>query len=150
MSVDSFLIKLISNEIAVYEYENGDFLPLKYKGEEIQEYKEDIFWSWWQQKVEYNDKNVSFVVITDREEFSIPKNISLSRDNSFLKIAHIEKKLSNLAKDYNLLSFPKIEDFKATHKTIKNREDSTKEKILIKEDTLASYFRRKTDEYRYQ
>jgi len=146
--MNTFLIKLIENEIAIYENKDGYFIPLKHKGEEIQSYQEDTFWSWWKEKIEYDGRAVSFVLITDREEFVIPKNIAIEDENSFVKIAHINRRLSELSQGYNLLSFPHVEDFKTPPKCVEKQERVKKENSVIKEDSLVSYFRRKTDEYR--
>jgi len=146
--MDSFLIKLIANEIAVYENEDDRFVPLKYRGEEIQTYKEDGFWNWWKEKIEYDGRVMSFVVITDREEFLIPENISICENNFFMEIAYIKRRLSDLSKGYNIFFFPKVEKFEITPKVIEKKEISKKENIVIKEDSLVSYFQRKTDEYK--
>ena len=146
--MDSFLIKLIANEIAVYENEDDRFVPLKHRGEEIQTYKEDSFWNWWKEKIEYDGRAMNFVVITDREEFVIPENISICENNSFMEIAHIKRRLSDLSKGYNIFFFPKVENFEITPTVIKKKKIAKKENISIKEDSLLSYFRRKTDEYK--
>jgi hypothetical protein len=157
--MDSFLIKLVADEVVIYENDNGDFIALKHRGEEVQAYEKENFWSWWEQKVEYDERAVSFVVITDREEFVIPENIATDNDNAFLKIAHIESRLSDLARGHRLLFFPEIESFKTRPKMVKkkeqlvkenvleNKENLVKESILINKESLASYFRRRTDEY---
>ena len=146
--MDSFLIKLVADEVVVYENEDARFIPLKHRGEEVQKYQEDSFWSWWREKIEYDGRAVSFVIITDREAFVIPENIVIEDENSFLKIAHINRRLSELSQGYNLLSFPHVEDFKTPPKCVEKQERVKKENSVIKEDSLVSYFRRKTDEYR--
>jgi len=127
-----FLIKLLNNEISLYYKSRGEFEIIRYKGEEYQQFNKSSFWSWWRNKVEYDQREVSFVVITDRDEFIIPSDIILSEENLFLKYNSI-KDIEYLVEGNKLMLFP-----------ISNVSQQSQ---ILSDGLIADYYRKKTDEY---
>ena len=130
----SYLIIYKEGYISIYEY-NEEFEILKYNGEEKQKFEFSQFWEWWREKVEYTNQKISFVVLTDKEEFKLPDFISLSDEIVFL-----EEDLSNfLDVSLKVLTFPKI-DFSPKVKQ--------KARPIPKKGTLEDYFYKKLKQYK--
>jgi len=144
--MNSFVIYSFKENISVYEQISETLEPLKNKGEIEQKYNADLFWSWWKKKVEYQDEELSFIVITDNKEFSIPDDICIADKNS-LSQNIINDLLLKLPTNSKVLSFPKIENLKINHvKVEESKEEKIEISINIASPSLATFFRNKTNE----
>ena len=125
--MNKFIIYLIDDFISVYGFETEP-IPLKKEGEEKFKYSSD-FWEWFQEKIDYNNEELSFIVVTNREDFAISKKIKLAETSSFKEIPLGLQQY----KDTKIKTFPELEKIK-------------KSVILktVKEKTFADYFVSKT------
>ncbi len=125
--MNKFIIYLIDDFISVYGFETEP-IPLKKEGEEKFKYSSD-FWEWFQEKIDYNNEELSFIVVTNREDFAISKKIKLAETN------YIKETPQGIQhyKDTKIKTFPELEKIK-------------KSVILktVKEKTFADYFVSKT------
>ena len=72
-----FLIYEIKNKITLYEYNKNKFNIIKNNGEESTNFSnKELFWKFWKDKVQYQDENVGFIILTDEDLFDIPNNIT--------------------------------------------------------------------------
>jgi len=103
--VNPYIIKYIDNQISVFEYENNSLTPIKHRGESAQKFVAPDFWSWFKNKIEYEEEPLSFIVLCDAV-LKIDDSIKLAKKH-FLSQSQIEEifyeeDLSNL----KILSFP--------------------------------------------
>ena len=67
-----FLIYEIKNKITLYEYNKNKFNIIKNNGEESTNFSnKELFWEFWKDKVQYQDENVGFIILTDEDLFDI-------------------------------------------------------------------------------
>ena len=141
----SFVIYSFKENISVYEQISETLEPLKNKGEIEQNYNTDLFWSWWKKKVEYQDEELSFIVITDNKEFSIPNDICIA-DRNHLSLNIMNDLLLTLPKNSEVLTFPKIEDLEVNYtKGEEFKQEKVEVSRIIKNPSLATFFRKKTN-----
>lgn len=127
----SFFIYHKDGNISLYEYIDKELIVLRSKGEEEQTYGHDAFWDWWRDKVEYQDEEISFFIMTDQDSFDIPSDIRIAKQNILSKkIVHnkIDLNFSGL----NSIHYPIV-------KTFSLKDSLTKKYINI--DTLTQYSR---------
>lgn len=148
---DKYLIVLLDSKITVSTCENGELSPLKREGEEEQKYEKNDFWNWFKEKIEYNNEELSFIVITNQKDFFIDKEITLSQINNFEKDLLCKKRIEKLNNKYPLLSFPsmKIVNLTKNKKNIKTPKKiiSPKKVKNITKKTVADIFNQQTQEY---
>lgn len=146
--MDSFVIYSFNGNVSIYQQIDETLEVLKNRGEEEQNYNAHFFWSWWREKVEYEEEEVSFFVVTDNQEFTIPNDISIANKNS-LSQNIINELLLTLPLNSEVLTFPKIEDLKTTKRDEKVfKQEETKIPTTISNPSLATFFRKKTKEMR--
>ncbi len=152
--MNSYFIRYIKNRIEVSKYINNNLETLKYLGETEQEYNKTKFWIWFKKKIEYEDEELSFVVVTDNKEFNIPQDsgITISAINKISQNQDINKHIRNISKGYFILSFPKRDN-----KLLQKSSDVTASaspfnevKIIVsnKSNSLANAFRKQTRGYK--
>jgi len=100
--MDRFVIYLIGGYVSVYRLDDGSMVPLRYEGEERFLYSDD-FWKWFKKKIDYNNEELSFVVVSD-VEFEIPGDIVIAKKSSFDKMPVLRE-----YKNTKIFTFPKIE-----------------------------------------
>ena len=148
--MNKFLIILAENQISVSECSDGEYNPLKREGEEKQPYDRVTFWQWFQKKLDYSSEALSFVVISDEEDFSIPDDIVLSDVNHFQTDTLCTKKLQQHTKKYKVISFPLIKNLKQPL-PVKEKEpkkiDANLNENLTKLN-IADIFKKQTQEYK--
>ncbi len=147
-----FLIYEIKNKITLYEYNKNKFNIIKNNGEESTNFSnKELFWEFWKDKVQYQDENVGFIILTDEDLFDIPNNIKLTNEiqiateaiESLIEIKNLRYK--------NLISYPTGFDMDID---VEFLEDNSLDKIdepKEKENTsgdLREYFLNKTREYK--
>lgn len=149
MIIDSYLIKYINDEISVFENNDGSLEILKKYGEEVQAFCHDDFWKWFKTKIGYKKQSISFVILSDKDEFLIDDKITIAQENSFLSNDLAVKKIQEQSGGLNIISFPDVEDLKSI------KRDDVKEETAIKieidtrsENNIANYFRNETKSYR--
>jgi hypothetical protein len=149
--LDKYFIVLVNGKITISGCKDGEFSPLKREGEEEQNYNEKEFWGWFKEKIEYDNEKLSFVVVSDREDFSIDKEIKISEKNSFENDNLCKKKIEKLNSKYPLFFFPFIQIEVTIPK--KNKIEIPKKTISekkvknITKKTIADIFNRQTQEY---
>lgn len=153
MTIDSYLIRCIDDEISVYENNKGKLEILKKKGEEAQHFNPDIFWEWFRMKIEYRDESLSFVVLTDNDSFTLDHTIKIAEKNSFFTSNNLIKMIEEQSHGLNIILFPNIDSLEAmSNKSVK--KEIIKKEIIKKEPfspnhkNIASYFRNKTESYK--
>ena len=147
-----FLIYEIKNKITLYEYNKNKFNIIKNNGVESTNFSnKELFWEFWKDKVQYQDENVGFIILTDEDLFDIPNNIKLTNEiqipteaiESLIEIKNLRYK--------NLISYPTGFDMNID---VEFLEDNSLDKIdepKEKENTsgdLREYFLNKTREYK--
>lgn len=147
-----FLIYEIKNKITLYEYNKNKFNIIKNNGEESTNFSnKELFWEFWKDKVQYQDENVGFIILTDEDLLDIPNNIKLTNEiqipteaiESLIEIKNLRYK--------NLISYPTGFDMNID---VEFLEDNSLDKIdepKEKENTsgdLREYFLNKTREYK--
>jgi len=100
--MDKFVIYLIDRYISVYRFDDGNMIALRYEGEERFPYSDD-FWEWFKKKIDYNNEELSFVVVSD-VEFEISGDIVIAKKSSFDEIPVLRE-----YKNTKIFTFPKIE-----------------------------------------
>jgi hypothetical protein len=143
----NFVIYSFKENISVYQQIDETLEPLKNKGEIEQNYNSDLFWTWWKKKVEYQDEALSFLVVTDNKEFRIPDDIYIADKNS-LSQNIINDLLLTLPTNSEVLTFPKIENLEIIDMKV---EETKEEEVVmpnIANPSLATFFRKKTNEMR--
>jgi len=150
--MNKFLIILAENQISVSECSDGEYTPLKLEGEEKQAYDKVSFWQWFKKKRDYSGEALSFLVISDDDNFAIPDEIKLSAINGFQIDSLCKKKLQEQSKKHTILSFPLIENLKQAL-AIKEKEP-TKIDVNLNESltkpNIADIFKKQTQEYKYE
>ena len=143
--MNSFVIYSFKENISIYEQISEILEPLKNKGEIEQKYNADLFWSWWKKKVEYQDEALSFFVITDNKEFSIPNDICIA-DRNHLSLNIMNDLLLTLPQNSEVLTFPKIEDLEVNYTKVEEfKQEKVEVSRIIKNPSLATFFRKKTN-----
>ena len=147
--MNKFLIIVAENKISVSECSGGEYTPLKREGEEKQPYDKVTFWQWFQKKLDYGGEALSFVVISDEEDFSIADDIILSEVNHFQTDTLCRKKLQQHTKKHKILSFPLIESL--SQPLPSQEEEPTKIDTNLNENftkpNIADIFKKQTREY---
>jgi len=147
--INAYIIKLIKNRVTVSEYAEGSLTVLKNRGEKEQTYHEVKFWSWFKQKIEYEDEELSFVVITDNEEFLVPPSaqINLHQTSTLDNDSYINDAIISMSHGLFVLSFPQRSTLHVQKVTEETQEEEIPEEPLS-ENALASYFRKQTQGYK--
>ncbi len=144
--MNSFVIYSFKENISIYQQIDETLEPLKNRGEIEQNYNPDLFWDWWKKKVDYEDEALSFLVVTDNKEFTLPNDICIAETNS-LSQNIINDLLLRLPANSEVLTFPKIEELEIDYREV---EASKEEEMVVPINTanpsLASFFRKKTNE----
>jgi len=105
----NFIIYLLNNKVRVINYSLNQ--TLKKEGEEVFEF-EPSFWEWFKDKIDYNNEELSFVIITDTD-FEIDNSIKISKTSGFETFPQI-----STYKNSKILILT-AEEFLKTLKTIK-------------------------------
>ena len=84
MMIDSYLIKYINDEISLFENNNGNLEILKNRGESAVSFHHNNFWEWFKTKTVYKDKLLSFIVLTDKDQFIVDDIINIATTNAFV------------------------------------------------------------------
>ena len=124
-----FIIYLSAEWISVSGYEDGTCFPLRKEGEDQFKYT-PFFWDWFKEKIEYHEKALSFIVVSDRE-LVIPKEIHIAKTSAFKEIPVLQQ-----YKNTKLYTYPDL-DIKESHVILKKE----------KERQFADYFVSKTLKY---
>jgi len=135
--MDKFFIKLVNNKVSISQYDNKSLSILKREGEE--EFKFDnTFWSWFKEKIDYDNEKLSFIIQTDLDNFKIDKDIKIANvlDKSFLNF------LSVSDKKHKIISFPKVGEI-----VIKNDNSAIKECEREEKQSYVDICIEKTKEY---
>jgi len=149
--INSYIIQLVKNKIIVREYRDGSLHFLKNRGEKEQIYNEAKFWSWFKQKIEYNDEELSFIVVTDNKEFRIPTScqIKLHQTNVLDNDSYINNEIASISHALFVLSFPKRDTLSCASKTTQKVEEQEMQKEEpLGENALVDYFRKQTQGYK--
>jgi len=144
----NIFIEYINDNIRVAEFIDNQFDILKNMGEESVLYDYDTFWSWWRKKIEYDNQEVSFIIITDKKEFIIPNDIVISKENSFRKQEINKLSLNRLDSNLKIISIPQKEIDIEFKKDTTKKEIKKDKPIILDTKNLSQYFRKKTREYK--
>jgi len=145
-----FLIYEIKNKITLYEYNKNKFNIIKNNGEESTNFSnKELFWEFWKDKVQYQDENVGFIILTDEDLFDIPNNIKLTNEiqipteaiESLIEIKNLRYK--------NLISYPTGFDKNIDVEFLENSSSENIDKSIEENNSgrLREYFVKKTMEY---
>lgn len=148
--INAYVLKLINNRVVLSEYADSTLSVLKNRGEKEQAYHETKFWSWFKQKIEYKDEELSFIVITDNKEFLIPESahIKLHKTSSLDNDSYINDKIISNSDSLFVLSFPQ-RNTTFDKKEVQNEEErEVLQEEILSENTLTTYFRKQTQSYR--
>lgn len=148
MSVNSYFVQYIESKISISENNNGEFSLLKYKGESSQTFHPVDFWDWFTQKIEYKNEFLSFVVLTDHEEFIVSKKIKISEINHFTKDATALNQIIEQASNLNIVSIPLMEKLKIEPQKVAKEITVDKKITINSNNNIANYFRKKTKSYK--
>lgn len=147
----TFVLKLKNNIILTYRLNNArDSLEvLKNNGEEEQVFNEKEYWTWFLKKNEYENEALSFLVLTDKDEFLLPDNIVLAESNSAMDL-DIQEIQTTLDSDFELklLAFPEINNLKIQDVVVSSNNKKPKKCVAIKKKGIQEYFIEKMEEYR--
>jgi hypothetical protein len=139
-----YTIKCIKENITVFSYIDGEFERLKNNGEKSQNFQEEIFWRWFEEKISYDDEAISFIIITDKKEFKIPNHFKLN--NSFKLDNNLKNFINRYLENYFLLTKPNIDIPLETLKADKITEKKVSQEI--KKGSISEYFINKTKSYK--
>ena len=136
-----YAIEFINGYISIYNDIDNEFELLKYKGEISQKFEESKFWNWFEDKISYDDEALSFIIITDNEEFKIPTNFKLNND--FKLNRDLREFIDIKLKNYNLITYPTIKIELEPQKT-----DTPKPIKKIKKGSINEYYINQTKLYK--
>ena len=141
-----FFIKKIDNNIWLYEILDNKLKLLRNKGEESVEYNNiEEFWKWFEEKIEYDKEELSFVISSNKTNFTIPKRFILAKESFREKNSNV---FTNIQKEQATLitwTIPTISIVKERKKVVaKSKKNS------LKDGELLNYFKNKTKEFRYE
>jgi len=155
--MNSYLIIYIKNKIEVSEYiDNKRLEKLRYRAEIKQNYDETEFWKWFKKKIDYDNEELSFIVITDEKDFNIPQNskITISEVN---KISQ-NQDIIDISKGYFILSFPKRDKIENSSEVMASTSPYNEVKTIDeaktvvsdnnKSNSLVNAFRKQTEGYK--
>ena len=139
-----YLIKLIENKISLSEYDSDTkiFEKIKKNGEIWQEFEEGEFWRWFQKKIDYEEEELSFAIVSDRETFAINPMIQLSKINFVKNRSDISQLLmSEIDANTQLYFIPHFEN------TTQKKQIKITPKKQIKKESLSEYYANRTKLY---
>jgi hypothetical protein len=123
-------LEVFDNRVKSYIFDGEKLSILRREGEEELDFDES-FWEWLRGKIEYEGEEVSFLVVSDRDEFEI-KGFNIAKRNIF------EGKEINHKKG-KVFAFPFFEIEKI---------EEEKEVIQKSSTPLMEYFIKKSKEYK--
>ena len=140
-----YVINYLDEEISVSFYGEKSFETLKNKGENRWQYQ-DNFWNWFKNKISYDNEEISFIIITN-SEFSIDKDILLSKQHYIINNRGILNNILSEIGNNQIYFYPEIEDEEFINETVEDTIKEVKTKVVPK-GTLAEYFIKKTTKYK--
>ena len=144
-----YLLKYVNTHISIAEYEDEDdkFIPLSKKGEESWHY-DSSFWEWFKKKIEYDDEELSFIIVTDKQDFSIPASsqITLSQTSGFDNYTSTNRKIMPISNDLFVLSYPERRVVESLVKEEVTETINLEE--YVNNNGLMNHFRNKTRSYK--
>ncbi len=147
----SFFIHFVNKEISISQYNDGNWVVLKNRGEELQVYHEGKFWQWFLEKIEYQQEKLSFVIVTDNKDFIIPdsSSILLNDLNPMLQDEVFHGNLSRKSQGYFILCFPQRECLDVQAVISEPKKEHAEQHLKEKTDLdVASFFRTQTEHYK--
>ncbi|MDQ6994810.1 MAG: hypothetical protein Q9M18_04360 [Mariprofundaceae bacterium] len=118
---------------------------IKNNGERDWHYDENEFWDFFCKKINYEGEHLSFLILTDQNDVSIPLNIQLDEKNGISQAAY-HRFLINL-KNINVISKPQI-SFETKSITRKSRNVTKEDMFKTSPKNIAvAYYQEKTAEY---
>ncbi len=85
MSARVFYIELFNNQVTVEEKLNGKYKILRREGEKSFKFESD-FWEWFKDKIEYEDEELIFEILSDIE-------INFDSSLNIIDVKYLEDKL---------------------------------------------------------
>ena len=148
--MNSYFILFLDEQISLYNCLNEDLMLRRVEGEKSQKYHPKKFWKWFKEKEEYEGEPLSFVIISDKKEFTIPDDIIIADKNSFSSTPSCLAKIQRLKNDYNIISIPKINnlDKVVIPKKVKKSEPIKPKIENITKPTIADFYKKETQRYR--
>ncbi len=147
--MDSYFITYRDDKISLYLCLDEKLQIRSVEGEDSQKFHPQKFWDWFKEKVQYDREALSFIILTDKNEFEIPKDIKIAEKNSFLSSPSCISKIKQLQSGYNIISIPKIEDLdKNIPKQIKKIKPIKPKIENISKPTIADIYKKETQRYR--
>jgi hypothetical protein len=140
-----YIIKQIKDEISAIEYQNK-LEYLKKDGEKKWQY-DSGFWEWFKDKIVYDNQELSFIIITDKDDFKIDNSIKISKIDKISKNQSFINEALALKEDNKIFFYPPLKSNVAKSSPKKTKKSNTKP---IKKGNIADFFIQKTNSLRKQ
>jgi hypothetical protein len=138
-----YIIKQIKDEISVIEYQDK-LEYLKKDGEKKWRY-DSSFWEWFKEKIVYDNQELSFIIITDKDNFKIDSSIKISKTDTISKNQSLINEALALKENNKIFFYPPLKSSVTKSSPQKPKKSNTKP---IKKGNIADFFREKTKDYR--
>ena len=138
-----YIIIQIKDEISAIEYQNK-LEYLKKDGEKRWQYDSD-FWEWFKDKIVYDNQELNFVIITDKDDFKIDDSIKISKIDKISTNQSLINEILHLKGDNKIFFYPSLKSNITKSSPQKTKKSNTKP---IKRGNIADFFIQKTNSLR--
>lgn len=146
--MSNYFIKSIKQQVSVSRIINGELEAIKIRGDLQLDLSK--FWLRFKQKIEYEaDESLSFIVLSDDENFKIDADIVIAEQFSSSEYELSSLIFDNRTEHQHLITFPSIDiniEDMIPATTVNMQEDEPELEPEIEGDSLQSFFRKKTRE----
>jgi hypothetical protein len=138
-----YIIIQIKDEISAIEYQNK-LEYLKKDGEKRWQYDSD-FWEWFKDKIVYDNQELNFVIITDKDDFKIDDSIKISKIDKISTNQSLINEILHLKGDNKIFFYPSLKSNITKSSPQKPKKSNIKP---IKRGNIADFFIQKTNSLR--
>jgi hypothetical protein len=138
-----YIIIQIKDEISAIEYQNK-LEYLKKDGEKRWQYDSD-FWEWFKDKIVYDNQELNFVIITDKDDFKIDDSIKISKIDKISTNQSLINEILHLKGDNKIFFYPSLKSNITKSSPQKPKKSNIKP---IKRGNIADFFIQKTNNLR--
>ena len=139
-----YVIKQIKKNISVIEYQDNLLEYLKKDGERQWEYDTD-FWEWFKDKIAYNNEELSFIVVTDNNQFKIDNSINLTTKDQISTNQLLIDKALDIKGNNKIFFYPPLKSNTTKSSPKKPKKSNTKP---IEKGSMADFFIAKTKDHK--
>ena len=106
--MNSYFIQNTNGQIIVSDMSSDGLTILKRNGETSQDYEKDDFWSWFKNKIEYDNEALCFVITSDDEDFTLDDSLQVADQQYFTEIEIENLLLGEIEASMNITCIPEM------------------------------------------